>query len=196
MERGVKLAAAAVLAAVAVVAALLAHDVRSRQHALQRGDLVYAASPRHASWTPSAALGGVSASLLGTGDDVAWRRALRLYADFLGTPNRLDTAAERQSARAQAERALAEAARGGHASDADTLLGVLAFDTTAGADASIAAFTNAIRADPTNTAAKYDLELLLRFSAAKGSRSGAGQGGSIGKGGRRGAGGGIPGNGY
>ena len=60
----------------------------------------------------------------------------------------------------------------------------------------IADFTNAVRADPTNAAAKYDLELLLRLTAAHGARPGAGTGGSFGKGGRRGAGGGVPGGGY
>ena len=134
--------------------------------------------------------------MLGVGDDVTFRRALQLYRAAASTPNRLDTAIERQSLRAQAARALAKASHGAHASQAETLLGVLAYDGTNGADAAIANFTNAVRADPSNEEAKLDLELMLRLTTAQGSRSGAGPGGAFGRGGRRGAGGGVAGSGY
>jgi hypothetical protein len=189
-----KIAAAIALAAVAVFAALLAGDVRSWPRALGQGDAAYAVTPHRAEWTPSTRLGGAAASLLGSRDDVAFRRALQLYRIAQSTPNRLDTAVELQTVRTLAETRLAAVARGPHASQADTLLGVLAFSESA--DASIADFANAVRADPTNAAAKYDLELLLRLSAAHGTRAGAGPGGSFGRGGRHGAGGGVPGSGY
>jgi hypothetical protein len=186
--------AAVVLAGVAVLAVLLARDLNSARRALAEGDAVYAVTPGRATWTGSTALGGAAESLLGTRDDVRLRRALQRYAVAATVPNRLDTALERQTLRSQAATALADVAHGPHASQAETLLGVLAFATSA--DEAIANFTNAVRADPTNAAAKYDLELLLRLSAASGSRQGAGAGSTFGRGGRRGAGGGVPGSGY
>lgn len=202
MERAVKIACAAVLAAVAVLAALLAGDVRSVPTAVTQGDATYGVTPHRATWMPSTRLGGTATSLLGVGDDLAFRRALRLYRIVQSTPNRLDTAVELQTLRSQAETALAASARGPHASQAETLLGILAFGESAtgagsnAADAAIADFSNAVRADPTNAAAKFDLELMLRLTVAEGSRSGSSPGGSFGRGGRRGAGGGVPGTGY
>jgi hypothetical protein len=179
-----------------VLGVLLARDVHSWRGAINQGDAVFAVAPLRATWAPATILGGSSEALLGTGDDVEFRRALQLYVEAAKTPNRLDTAVERQSLRAEAARALAKASRGPHASQAQTLLGVLAYGDTSGAQAAISNFSNAVRADPSNAAAKFDLELLLRLSEARGSRSGAGPGGSVGPGGRRGAGGGVPGNGY
>ena len=57
-------------------------------------------------------------------------------------------------------------------------------------------FTLAVAADPSNVEAAYDLELLLRLTAARGSRIEPGQGGGFGRTGHRGAGGGQPGSGY
>jgi hypothetical protein len=57
-------------------------------------------------------------------------------------------------------------------------------------------FVDAIRAAPRDNPAKFDLELLLRQSAALGTRTGQGLGGGFGRGGHRGAGGGSPGRGY
>jgi hypothetical protein len=191
-----RLGAAAVLVAIAVLAALLATDLRGWQHAVAQGDAVYAVAPLRAAWTPPTALGGAAAHLLGTSDELAWRRALQLYVRAQRVPNRLDTAVELQTLRSRAEQALARAGRGRHASQAETLLGVLAFDQTDGADAATANFTDAVRADTSNVAAKFDLELVLRLTTAQGTRSGSGPRGAFGPGGRRGAGGGVPGSGY
>jgi hypothetical protein len=197
-----KIAAAAVLAAVAVVAALLAADVRTWPRALTQGDAAYGVTPHRATWSPSTRVGGAAGSLLGTDDDIAFRRALQLYRIAQSTPDRLDTAVELQTLRSRADSALSAVAHGSRASQADTLLGILAFDESAGgagsnaADAAIADFASAVRADPANAAAKFDLELMLRLTEAHGTRTGAGPGGSFGKGGRRGAGGGVPGGGY
>jgi hypothetical protein len=200
-----RLAAAAVLVALAVLAALLAADVRGRHTALESGDAAYAANPARASWAASTRLGGLADDLLDLGGQVRLRRALELYRETAGLPARLDNAAQVAGARARAERALAAAAGdgdGGRASQASTLLGILAFgavgrgsDETQ-ADAALGAFTDAVRADPGNEAAKFDLELLLRSAAAHGVRIGPGVGGSYGPTGRRGAGGGIAGRGY
>lgn len=189
-----RIAAATLLAAVAVLAALLAADVRSWRSAIVQGDAVYAVAPGTATWSPPTTLGGAAAALLASGPDVRFREALQRYALAASTPDRLDTAVELQTRRSQAENALATVSRGRHASQADTLLGVLAFESSA--DSAIADFTDAVRADPANAAAKFDLELLLRLTAAHGSRPGAGPAGSFGRGGRRGAGGGVPGAGY
>jgi hypothetical protein len=202
MEHGMKVAGAIALTAVAVLAALLAGDVRSWPKALTQGDAAYGVTPHRAAWSPSTRLGGTAGTLLGTSDDISFRRALQLYRIAQSTPNRLDTAVELQTLRSQADSSLSAAARGANASQADTLLGILAFDESAGgagsnaADAAISDFANAVRADPSNVAAKFDLELMLRLTEAHGTRTGAGPGGSFGRGGRHGAGGGVPGNGY
>jgi hypothetical protein len=200
-----RLIVAALLVALAVLAILLAADVRSSHSALASGDTLYAQSPGHASWTPRTRLGGLAADLLGTRDDLAVRRALQLYAIAAATHLRLDNATEVQTARAAAQDALTKVAANGDAtrsSEARTLLGILTFRSSAtGAasdqvDAAVAAFTDAVRADGRNDEAKFDLELVLKLSAAHGTRPGQGVGGGFGRGARRGAGGGTPGQGY
>jgi hypothetical protein len=200
-----RLTLAALLVAVAVAVALLAADVRSWPAALDSGDSVYAATPGRAAWTPSTHLGGLAEGLLGTHAEVAQRRALQLYSLTVGVHQRLDNALDVQTARAQAQDALAAAARdsdGPRASQARTLLGILVFGASASGgsqdqvDAAVSDFTDAIRADPDNDLAKFDLELLLRLTAAHGTRTGPGQSNGLGPSGRHGAGGGVPGNGY
>jgi hypothetical protein len=172
---------------------------------LAQGDAIYAVAPANASWSPPTTLGGIAGALLGTRGDVLFRQALQQYESAASIPNRLDTALELQTLRSQAETALAAAAGSTdktRASRASTLLGILAFDqSAAGAgsnetDAAISDFTTAVGDDPANVAAKFDLELMLRLTAAHGSRPGAGQAHGFGRGGRRGAGGGTPGSGY
>lgn len=189
-----RLLAASALIALAVLALLLAADVRSWRTATANGDA-----------PPRTYLGGVAGSLLGTRDDVTFRRALRLYEVAAATHLRLDNATQVQTTRAAAQDALAAAAGSGdtsRASQARTLLGILVYISTASGgeqdqvDSAIADFTDAIRADDDNDAAKFDLELLLRLSAASGARPGQGLGGGFGRGGHRGAGGGTPGKGY
>ena len=200
-----RLLAAGVLLVLAVVLFLLAADVRAWRTAISGGDVVYASAPAAASWTPGTRLGGTAERVLGTSDDVISRRALRLYAIAAATHLRLDNATQVQSTRAAAQDALTAAAASGdsvRSSRARTLLGLLTYRASAAGgeqdqvDAAIADFTDAIRADPSNAAAKFDLELLLRLSAVQGTRPGQGLGTGSGRGGRRGAGGGVPGRGY
>ena len=199
------LVGAAVCFALAVVALLLAVDVRSWEDALADGDAVYASSPERATWTPSTTLGGAAGRLLGVDDDVATRHALQLYSRVAGTRLTFDNATRVQTARAEAQDALVAAAAGSdthRASQARTLLGILTFGRNASGveedqvESAIADFTDALRADGSNDEAKFDLELLLRASAVSGTRPGQGVGGGFGRGGRRGAGGGTPGQGY
>jgi len=200
-----KLLLAGVLIALAVFAALLAADVRSWPAALSSGDAVYASAPSRASWTPPTRLGNLSRSLLGVSPDVTYRRALRLYRLSAGRQLRLDNALDVSTERGQAQDALGVVARGGNGprrSQARTLLGVLAFSAVGQGggpselNQAILDFDDAIRADPTNEAAKYDLELLLRLSAAKGIRIAPGPGTPVDKEGRKGAGTGGGGSGY
>lgn len=197
----VRVALAAVFVALAVLAALLAGDVRSWRSALA----AYAATPSRASWTADAQLGGVSEALLGVRDDVQLRNALQQYSDASKLHLRLDNALTVESARARAQDALEQVSHAGdprRVSQVLTLLGILAYRASASGgaqsqvDAAISDFTDAVRADPANEQAAYDLELLLRLTAARGSRVEPGQGGGFGRTGRRGAGGGQPGSGY
>jgi hypothetical protein len=185
---------AALFVALAVLAALLAGDVRAWRSALASGDAGVRTT-----------LGGASVALLGVGDDVQLRHALRLYVGASRLHLRLDNALVVESARARAQDALEQASHAGdprRASQALTLLGILAYRASASGgaqsqvDAAISDFTDAVRADPANEQAAYDLELLLRLTAARGSRVEAGQGGGFGRTGHRGAGGGQPGSGY
>jgi len=201
----VRIALAAVLAAAAVCAALLAGDVRATRDALRNGDVVYAATPSRASWTADTTFGGAAGSLLGDQDDINFRQALQHYVNASKLQLRLDNAVDVEGARGRAQDILEQAARTGdpqRASQALTLLGILAYrsassgTTQSQVDAAIADFTDATRADPSNTDAAFDLELLLRLTIAHGSRVQPGQGSGFGRVGRRGAGGGQPGSGY
>ena len=201
----VRVSSALVLAVLAVLSALAAGDVRSVHSALAGGDAVYAASPSRASWTAPAHVGGTAEALLGTHDEVRLREALQQYVDAASLHLRLDNAVDVESARARAQDALDRLSRDRdprRASQALTLLGILAFEASAAGgsqsqvDAAISDFTDAVRDDPTNEQAAYDLELLFRLAAAYGSRVQPGPGGGFGTTGRRGAGGGQPGSGY
>jgi hypothetical protein len=200
-----RIAGAVAALVAAILLALLAADVRAWPRVVTAGDSVYAMRPLDASWTPSTRLPvGWSRGLLGLQDDLAARHALQLYRANVGVRARLDTAVQAAAARAGAEAALAGVARepgAARASQAETLLGVLAFgDFSAGAqtsqaDQAVSAFEQAVKDDPSNEAAKYDLELLLRLLVAHGQRTGSQPGAGPGPG-RRGAGGGVPGHGY
>ena len=199
--------AAALLAVLAILLALLAADVRAWGDAVASGDTLYSASPSTASWRPTTRLPtGLSEWLVGAGDDVAARRALQRYRATANTRTRLDNAVEVAAARAATERALAAVARSGDpatAAQARTLLGILAFgdfarggETASQAEAAISDFDSAVRIDPGNETAKYDLELALSALAARGVRVEPGSGSGTGSTGRRGARGGVPGHGY
>ena len=204
--RGYALACVLLLAAVAI--ALLAADVRAQSDALSAGDARYAGAPGRATWSASTLLpDAVSGTLLGVDDDLAARQALRRFRATAFRRGRLDNAVDVASDRADAEVALAGVARShdpDKASQALTLLGVLAFGdfarsgrNSAGlAEAAVSYFDAAVRLDPDNGAAKYDLELALKALIARGVRIGPGSGAGVGSSGRRGGGSGVPGHGY
>jgi len=207
-------AGAVVLVVLAVLAALLATDVRSWEKTQREDDALVSAAPKRATWHPSTHLSSLAEHVLGLRDDVEIRRAIALYLKNVNVPVRLDNAQQVAVARGRAEQALgavARSSRGARASQAETLLGVLVFtdvgpsndpfEETTGLDpnqaqASLADFDDAVRADPESVFAKYDLELALRALLSQGLRVGAGQQTGARSRGQRGAGGGLPGGGY
>lgn len=193
---------ALVLVALAVFVALLAGDVRGWQQTFASDDVQADAgasvSPR-VPWD-------LAERLLGVGDDVRTRHAILLFKQTVSARARLDDALDVTAARAGAETALAALAhgRGPRASQAATLLGILAFgDLARGggrnpsqADTAVADFESAVRADPADETAKFDLELVLRSLTARGVRTGQTGISGAGATGRHGAGSGTPGRGY
>ena len=92
---------ATVLVVLAALAVVLSHDLRSWRTALRDGDARYAQTPAAARWSPSTLLpASVSGDLLGVDDDVAARRAIRLFRIADRARGGLDTALERQGTRA------------------------------------------------------------------------------------------------
>jgi hypothetical protein len=193
-----------VLAAVAL--AVAAHDALAWRSALTRGDARLASAPASARWRASTVLPGDPArSALELGDDLALRRAVRAFLVAEATRRGFDNGVTQTRVRSGAEILLSDlAARGSaaSASQAGDLLGVLvasAGQVVGGVtpdDRARSAFEAAVRRDPANVDAKYNLELLLRRTKANTTRQGPGSGsGSLGHG-RRGAGAGTPGRGY
>jgi hypothetical protein len=205
--RKLSFVAALLLLVVAVAAALLASDVRAWQRTIAGDDAVNAARK-----APTRLPFSLAERALGLQDDLAARRAVELFRKTVGVQQQLGGQAESQ--RGLAEAALADIARDpnhARASQAETLLGVLVFtDLAPGADPfhpstgpapdqiqeAVMDFQNAVRDDPSNLTAKYDLELVIRTLAAQGTRVGAAQQSSGASTGKRGAGSGTPGEGY
>ena len=152
--------------------------------------------------------------MLGVRDDVEARRAIALYLENVKMPIRLDNA-QAAAARPQQRRAGARRRRalerrrprvaGGDAArrarvhrrqpEHGSVRGAAGVDPDQ-AQASLSDFEDAVRADPSNAVAKYDLELVLRTLLSQGVRIGPAQQTGAGSNGQRGAGGGVPGSGY
>jgi hypothetical protein len=179
--------------ALGLVAFSLAHDVRAwgRPGA---GDGRAAST-----WLP----GDPAAKLVGLEDDIALRRGERAFARAADPQQTFQR--DRVRSRAEAEVALSEVVDIGsarQASRAGNLIGILVAtsDEVADVDATerraAATFDAAIRADPTNIDARYNLELLFRRLIVVGQRQGSGLGsGTLGES-LRGAGASRPGAGY
>ena len=198
-----RLAAAAIAAAAAAVcAAALAHDARSWRDGLHRGDQLYARAPVRARWDAGTWFPGDPAGrMVHASEDVDLRRAVQLFVVAVHARRGFDNGESRARARSAAEAALTAIAADAApttASQANDLLGVLeALGPRATADElAVASFRAAVRADPSNLAAKVNLELALRRLRATSVRHGPGNGSGPRGSGRRGAGGGTPGRGY
>jgi hypothetical protein len=211
VENGVKpgrVALAVPLLALAVVAALLAADVRGEVDALRAGDLRFVAGAGGVHWAPSPILPGDPAQrLLGTNGDLALRRAAAQAAAARAAGRGYDNGVSESHARAAVEAQLADLSHSGDprsGSVADTIAGILAFADSkqmgpaapAPVERSVSDFADAIRRDPGNDDAKFDLELLLRQLVARGTRAGSNNAAGGPAHGHRGAGAGLPGHGY
>ncbi len=200
---------AAILVAIAVALALLAVDVRAWQTTVKRDDLRFRALPAHKSlWRPSTILpGDPAAKLIGTGQPLAYRRALQYfwYSRIGSNPEvRQDTPALRASAQERIQSLISSAPSRKQRSDAANLLGVLVVTTPAPGsdqDAITQILTNAakyfqlaIGIDPNNFEAKQNLELVLRLQRP--GRGKIGQDARSGYGFGRGRGAGPQGGGY
>jgi hypothetical protein len=200
-----RIGGAALALAAAVVLATLAVATGRSADAITAGDARFDAGQR-ADWVANAPLAGASRRLLGLEDDLDVRQALAAYRRASVGGSGLGGGLERQGVRSAAEGALATVAQeqqGPRAAQAYVLLGTLLFSEpgTGGgegtpADRALAAFGNALDAEPGDDPAAYDLELLLRLFEARGERPGTNPGAGPRGGGQRGAGGGTPGRGY
>jgi hypothetical protein len=197
---------AATALALAAAAVALGRDASSWEDAVRAGDATLARSPARADWRIDPIVPGDPARrLLGIGGDVEVRQALRAYLVAERAPQGFDLGERRARARSAAEALLSDVAAaqdGAPASQAENLIGVLVHrtgrvaDGTTAEDRSIAAFETAVRLDPGNADAKFNLELMLRRARATGAREGPGAGSGPRGPGRRGAGAGTPGRGY
>lgn len=186
-------AVAALALLLAAVCVLAARDLHGWDRALER-------NRAHDTVLPGDPVGDA----LGVDDDLRYRAALRTFTTALLTPRGFDNGERRARVRSAAEALLAEVATTAtpaRAAQAQTLLGVLvASGGRVGGETAPErardAFETAIRIDPENVDAKYNLELVLRRErpAATVERPDAGSGprGSS----QRGAGSGTPGRGY
>jgi hypothetical protein len=205
---GKRAAVAVVLLAAAVVAGLLATDLSSWRTAVARGDAQFAHSPERANWNAATVVPfHVARDILRISDQLALRAAARQFVHLRSLGNGIDNGYSESLQRGALEATLTTLAAGpDHArdSDAELMLGILAFADTrqhgAGApapvDQAVADFQSAVTENPANTDAKYDLELLLRYLVAKGTRTGSNNTSAGPAKGHRGAGGGQPGTGY
>ena len=206
--RAVRVALAAVALVVAVAAVLLALDVGSWRDRVVSGDRRVAANPVAAvDWTPSTLLPGDPARrLVGLGDDIRLREALRSFSIAQRTGQGFDNGQERSLRQAEAEGLLEQVVLTGspkQVAQAQVLIGVLQFAKTSAPDGvttpgagAIAAFTEAARLDPSSTAAKFDLELTLRALAPNGTRPGSNPSAGANGVAHGGAGAGLPGSGF
>jgi hypothetical protein len=172
------LAGAAVAVAFAVLLLLLAVDVRRYERALVDDDSVFRVDPvRQDLWQPSQLVPlGTARRLLGVGDQIEYRRAVRLFA--LGRPrvNAFEASPEMQRHRAEAAVELWRVAQDDpqslRRSRALNMLGVLDL-VSVGSDEPVermralvratSSFRRAIAADERNAEAKFNLEVALRL---------------------------------
>lgn len=196
-------------AGAATLLVLLALDARAWRTTVARDDLRFRALPGHKSlWSPPTVLpGDPAARLIGTGDTMAYRRALQYfwYSRIGSNPEvRQDTPTLRATAQDKLQRLMSTAPTSTQRSAAANLLGVLVVTTPApGSDQDAVTqiltrgaqyFQHAIALNPRNADAKQNLELVLRLQRpgkgklGRDARSGYGFG--------RGRGAGSEGSGY
>ena len=212
VERALVGVAAVVCLVLALGLALLARDVAATRSAVTSGDVEYRISPgKTGLWRASTVVPfGLAATLLGTDDDVAMRRAVRtVLLARLGDPtvsvSDPQVALLRNEAQARLDEIVANAKDRKQQSRAAGLLGVVGLarlvsetqDRSALIGATVAALQLAIALDPENDEAKYNLEYAIQRSRGIQLTEGAGgQNPSPGGSGSTGAGAGDAGSGY
>lgn len=188
---------------------LLGVDLARWHAALRADDVTYRAAPERGLWAPRTFLPSrVSRSLLGVGDDVTYRDAVRAFRlARIDSPVFSDpaTIVQRNEAAVRLNDVVQHDSNALRRSAAANLLGAIAYsdalsDFTNRAKLIVIAsqrFGQAISLDPGNDDAKYNLELTLALGRAQGlQESGGGQNPAPGGKGAKGAGAGAPGSGF
>jgi hypothetical protein len=204
--------AAAVCLLLALGLGLLALDVSRSRDALSSGDVEYRIAPDTAGlWRASTVVPfDLATSLLGTGDDVDLRLAVRSVRlarldDPRASVSDPEVALLRNAAQVRLDAIVAGSSDPTKQSRAAGLLGVVGLarlvtetqDRVAAVAAAAANLQLAIALDPSNDEAKYNLEFVLQRSRGIQLTEGAGgQNPSPGGTGSSGAGAGDPGSGY
>jgi hypothetical protein len=154
--------------------ALVSKDAAAVRQGMERSDLAFEALPAAEKlWRLDTVLPGTETAL-GVDDDLVYRRALRKFAvDDRRRANPYDFS--RPAFRAEAQAALLSAERSGlspeRRSKLALLQGVLTYDEAIADPVNgphlmrqvIDHFQRAVRIDPANEEAKYDLELIFRL---------------------------------
>ena len=167
------------LAGLATLLVLFAFDTRAWQSSVRRDDMRFRALPDHGGlWKPATILPGDPAGrALETSDTIAWRQALQsFWYTHIGANPQAQQDLPKLRAKAQGELLdlMSVAKTAAERSDAANLLGVLVITTPISAGSqtaqiqvlkqSIQYFQQAIDLDPSDTAAKQNLELVLRVT--------------------------------
>jgi hypothetical protein len=168
--------AAVVLLGLAVVLVLFATDVRAWQGRVTRDDAAFRVQRSHVGYwrTPTILPDDPARSVLGLDDALAFRRALQLFwLSTVGasTAGQADLAQLRVVAEARLQTLADSAGTREERSTAANLLGVMAVTTSAADSPTQKAtverakryFGLAVREEPTNYAARLNLELTLRL---------------------------------
>jgi hypothetical protein len=164
----------AILIVLAVFAALVARDAAAIRSGFEGGDLAFKAQPAAERLWKIETRVPYAKRAFGVEDDLVYRRALRAFAvDARRGENPYDF--DRPAFRAEAQATLVAAEESSLAaplrSKAASLQGVLTFDEAIQDPINgpalmrrvVGDFERAVRIDPTNEEAKYNLEYLLRL---------------------------------
>jgi hypothetical protein len=180
IRRHLPLVLAALALVLAFALALLARDVRGWQESIDAGDRSFQVTPGPPGlWDPDdAPMKGLARRLLGIDDDLALREAGQLLrrsrprATLQRTPTQIALGTSAQLALSAVQRDDVDAEL---RSAAANELGTLAFadvlsDSTQASERAkrgVQKFTEAVKLDPTNEAAMFNLELLLTLARAQ-----------------------------
>jgi hypothetical protein len=174
-RQAVAVVAVGVALAAALLLALLARDVKNSADTMSRADLGFELRQPRDAWIASDSLPMRSArGLLGTGDDIRFRQAARLFraseaAEAAAGGNPAELRAEATIALERFQRSDADRVRRARVAN---MLGVLAYRDASGGGAAAAPllarsadeFRNSIALDPRAAAPKYNLELMLQLA--------------------------------